>query len=415
MKGATQSIIPSTTPVHTFDSGGITQAIAVFPDGRRILSRTAFRASVFRLWDLRNGMFLKEMKGHNSPVGCFVISRKGRLIASGDDSGHVIAWDGDTGAPLIPAFRCFRTRSGVQSLDFSPGGEVLAVCSSNGVVTFWSTDTWQQQGEPLYCGPDPNGPSGSTYGVRYSPSGELLILSNSNMQLWNPVTRSRIHIHDTQSCHDNSSVWTPDGTRLLTGGEDDIREWDLSTWNKVGTCNRWEGHTGTVLAIALSPNGTLVASTSKDRHVRLWRLSDARTLAIFQYTIGISCVAFTADGKHVLVGSFDSKISEWAVPSDALLEDAPEATHQSVSVSQRPAAKGQDSDARSQDPDWAIVSRRQPLDEGRQSTGAKSQDSDARGHGLDWAMFSRKHTSDERKQSTAAKRQDSYTKVCFRR
>ncbi|KAG1723257.1 uncharacterized protein EDB91DRAFT_1173215 [Suillus paluster] len=69
-------------------------------------------------------------------------------------------------------------------------------------------------------------------------------------------------------------------------------------------------------------HGTLVASASDDRHIRLWRLSDQETIAIFDHSCRVNCVTFSIDGRRILGGGEDKKISVWAVPEDALLEDA---------------------------------------------------------------------------------------------
>jgi len=51
---------------------------------------------MLRLWDLKNGVMSKEMEGHRGGVVAVVVSGDGRLMASGDDTGELIAWDGDT-------------------------------------------------------------------------------------------------------------------------------------------------------------------------------------------------------------------------------------------------------------------------------------------------------------------------------
>ncbi|KAG1893131.1 uncharacterized protein F5891DRAFT_1208096 [Suillus fuscotomentosus] len=84
-----------------------------------------------------------------------------------------------------------------------------------------------------------------------------------------------------------------------------IQEWDTSTWQQVG--HAYEGHTDTIHAIAIHPAGTLVASASHYNHVRLWRLSDQRTIAVFQRSSAMECVTFSVDGKHILSGGFISK------------------------------------------------------------------------------------------------------------
>ena len=149
--------------------------------------------------------------------------------------------------------------------------------------------------------------------IRYSPRGGLLaIATNSKIQ------GSALSAQDGNS----SLAWTPNGTRLLSGGDKEdptIREWDASTWKQVG--DPWKGHTNTITAIAIT--GTLVASASYDHHVRLWQLSDRRTIAIFRHSHQVGCVTFSTDGKHILTGGDDTKISEWAAPEHALPKDSP--------------------------------------------------------------------------------------------
>ncbi|KAG2054586.1 WD40 repeat-like protein [Suillus hirtellus] len=304
-------IIPSTTPIRTFENyGGRTNAVAVFPDKRRMITGSN---NTLSLWDLETGVVLKKMEGHNSAVHALAISRDGQIIASGDDDGKVIAWHGETGESITQPMKIHP--EAISSLDFSPDGMVLATASnsSDRTVKFWCTKTWQMQGDPIECGYN-------IVCVRYSPSGELLaIAAYSFIQIYNPGTRECVASSMTghqftrheSDARNTSLAWTPDGTRLLSAASKYILEWDTSTWQQVG--HRWEGHTDTITAIAIHPTGTLVASASNDMHVRLWRLSDQRTVAVFRHSLTsrVNCVTFSVDGKHILSGS---RISEWAVP-----------------------------------------------------------------------------------------------------
>jgi WD40 repeat protein len=38
----------------------------------------------------------------------------------------------------------------------------------------------------------------------------------------------------------------------------------------------------------------------------------------------VKCIVFSTDGKHIFSGGDDNKISQWAVPEDALLQNTPE-------------------------------------------------------------------------------------------
>ncbi|KIK31575.1 hypothetical protein CY34DRAFT_19783 [Suillus luteus UH-Slu-Lm8-n1] len=100
-----------------------------------------------------------------------------------------------------------------------------------------------------------------------------------------------------------------------TGGDENdstIREWDPSNWQQVG--HPWEGHTDDINTIAIDLTGTLVASASYEMHVRLWRLTDRQNIAIFEHSSSVYTVTFSVDGRHILSGGDDHKISEWEVP-----------------------------------------------------------------------------------------------------
>jgi len=143
----------------------------------------------------------------------------------------------------------------------------------------------------------------------------LAILGDQNIKIYNPGTTKCVASLEGYGV---SLAWTPDGTRLLSGGDNKnptIREWDTLTWEQVS--HPWKGHTSYVTAIAIHPAGTLVASASNDKHVRLWRLSDQRTIAIFEHSSTPHSVTFSSDGKHILSGGNDKNISEWAVPKNA--------------------------------------------------------------------------------------------------
>ncbi|KAG2039392.1 WD40-repeat-containing domain protein, partial [Suillus americanus] len=86
-----------------------------------------------------------------------------------------------------------------------------------------------------------------------------------------------------------------------------IRIWDSSSWMQVG--EPWRGHGDCVYMIALNSTGTLLASASGDLQVRVWRVSDQRTIAIFKHTDAAAFVTFSKDGKHILSGGIDKMIS----------------------------------------------------------------------------------------------------------
>ncbi|KXZ56037.1 hypothetical protein GPECTOR_2g1589 [Gonium pectorale] len=69
----------------------------------------------------------------------------------------------------------------------------------------------------------------------------------------------------------NSVAFNPNGTLLASGSEDrSVRLWDPLTGEQKAVLF---GHTGQVLGVAFSPNGGMIASASVDSTVRLWDAS----------------------------------------------------------------------------------------------------------------------------------------------
>jgi len=298
-------------PCRAFEDHKNSVSAVALLDGHRMVTSSTDRTLI--LWNLKDGAVLKKMEGHKSGVRALAVSRDGKLIASGDANGALIAWDGVTGESLTQAITVHTDV--IRSVDFSQDGTALASGSFDKTTEIWCTKTWQVSGNPINC-------RGGVFCVQYSPSGEFLAIATKDILICNARTRVCIATLKTVT---NSLAWTPDGTRLLSWGHDsnqNIREWDTLTWKQVG--DHRSGHTDVVQAIAINPAGTLVASASVDNHMRLWRPSDRRIIAILKDIDQLYCVTFSADGKYILSGGRHGLIKEWAVPEDALLE----ATHE---------------------------------------------------------------------------------------
>jgi len=100
----------------------------------------------------------------------------------------------------------------------------------------------------------------------------------------------------------SSVVWHPSG-ELITGGGFEAG-W-LYTWEaKSGILvHAAAGHTDAIACIAISPNGTLLASAGYDRQVCVWGMpSHARLHALRGHTSRVRAVTFSPDGATLASG-----------------------------------------------------------------------------------------------------------------
>ena len=74
------------------------------------------------------------------------------------------------------------------------------------------------------------------------------------------------------------------------------------------------GHTGRVRDIAISPDGSRIASASGDQTVRIWDSATGESLLVLKGHRGwVEAVAFSADGRRVASGGRDNLVKVWDV------------------------------------------------------------------------------------------------------
>lgn len=94
----------------------------------------------------------------------------------------------------------------------------------------------------------------------------------------------------------------------------DGRSTDILVQNKE--LRRFDGHNGSVLSLAVGPEGRFVVSGGADGTVRLWNFDSAQQIRFYDgHKAQVVGVGFSRDGKRILSGSYDKTLRLWDVDS----------------------------------------------------------------------------------------------------
>ena len=109
-----------------------------------------------------------------------------------------------------------------------------------------------------------------------------------------------------------SVAFSPDGSRIVSGSHDNT----LILWDtKSGKPNvePMRGHTGTVFSVAFSPDGSRIVSGSGDGTLILWHTRSGKPLGdpMRGHTDKVRALAFSPNGSWIVSGSDDKTLILW--------------------------------------------------------------------------------------------------------
>ncbi|KAH0174018.1 WD40 repeat-like protein, partial [Aureobasidium melanogenum] len=292
--------------------------VSFSPSGEHILS--ACDDGIARLFDATTGALEKEFHDASEGwsdermfVACF--TPDGKAIATGTDIVQI--WDLETGelvreligprdrnvlpvASIEAMSNVMLDENTITSIDFSPDERFLVSVGFGGwgsVTRIWDMQTWEMRFESQETGVVFS-TDGNTFAVAeneevklwdtetmsllhtlqgtcpiFSPDGNIIATSSRShiIHLWDKETGRRLHTLSGYGTASPCVLFTSDSTTLLSNSGRIVHVWDVTSRSLELLL---EDHEKQVHIMTLSPDGTTLATGSKDRSVRLW---DVRT------------------------------------------------------------------------------------------------------------------------------------------
>ena len=288
---------------HASSSG--VHSLSFSPDGRKLASGGSYNDTekTVKIWNVADGSLERTLIGHTSGSNSVAFSPDGKLLASAGADGTLRLWDPASGELKTTVERRGFVAFSQNSVAFSPDGQQV-VCGIDAA----NFGVWTTSGS-LVKKLDQSTRIEDYGSAAFSPDGTTLVTAGNDIRLWNTTGWSQSAIYAGHSGSVVAVSVSPDGSLIATGCTDKTaRVWDSAT-GKL----RWilEGHSEGVVGLAFSALG-LLASASDDATVKLWNSTEGVLLrTLTGHTAKINAVAVTADGGTVISASADKSIRLW--------------------------------------------------------------------------------------------------------
>jgi len=280
-------------------------SVAFSLDGRWLATGTNDRS--VRLWQIATGREMPKLSGHTGWVKAVAFSPDSRLLASGSNSGEIKLWDVNSGREIYSVSYNQQTPERIHTIAFSPDGKWLASAGTGQTVHVLDLVTRESR--------NLTGHTGEITSLCFIPKSPFVLSGSTDktVRVWDLAKGNAIKTFATLSGQVNAVAVSPDGTMLAAGTADE-KIYLLKVAN--GDARPMFGHTGEIFSLAFSPDGRWLASGGMDQTVRLW---DPGTGLERQKLTGasgdVNSVAFSNDSRSLVSGNGDGSMIVWNVES----------------------------------------------------------------------------------------------------
>ena len=287
-----------------FSPDGSRLAVAV---GTELSTKPITPATTARFWDVATRAPTgAAFVGHATTVNALAPSADGRLIAAGDNGGHVVLHDARTGAVVSDIL----VSAGVFDLEFSPDGRRLAVGTFGDAfgVVYDTSNPSEPVAVSQHLGSD-TGTGGTAVAVGFDATGSRLLVSGDvGVDVFDASTPGFPLVGSPVVTQHGlpRAAFVPDVGLVVSGFDGTMTAWDPTGEPLIARVLRGKPRGGGLY----SPDGSRLALVDNSDGVRLYRVPGLQLIASLSISgpgtrgaLAISTpAAFSPDSRVLAIG-----------------------------------------------------------------------------------------------------------------
>jgi WD40 repeat protein len=292
-------------------------------------------AGAINSWDLQTGRLVgtvpvQAASGFHSGYSTKIaFSPDGALAVTGSGNDETDEKNPSGSNPLtiwdVASGTVVRTLAGhpkqTAALAFSPDGQSILSAGGDGSATLWNVADgrvrWTTQFPTSADLPD----GGAYECAAFSLNGDRVLLGgNDGVRLFDAKTGNLIRFYAQPDAYGISAVaFSPDGRRMIASNGDwdnNAAIFDVQTGARLRTL---KGHSKLVFSVAYSPDGSKVLTGGYDGTARIWNAATGAQLNLLRLdsASGVRNVQFSSDGTRAFTGHLDGSIAIWSTATGA--------------------------------------------------------------------------------------------------
>ncbi len=318
--------VASGTEMSRLENTGRSAAMALSPDGKRILTgsddkdtdvQQADRMRTAKLWDAETGKLVKLLSSHKYEVTAVAFSPDGKWLFTGDANGRGTLWNAES----LEEVRRLHSHTGkLTAAVFLADGSRLLTASNDKTVAQWDLASGKEL-QPLIL-KHPEGVLSLAVVPRTRQA--LTSCGDRSVRLWD---LDKAQVIGTLPVDDdtNAVAVSADGRNALTVNSEErtVRLWDLEARREilapqangqVGAFLDLKRTRGLLWSAAFSPDGDSILTVGGS-DARLWDMQKGAERMSFSPNGIVASAGFSPDARRIVTGSWDNSARVWDAES----------------------------------------------------------------------------------------------------